>query len=150
MIIGCLIVLVLLLGLQQCNSIDSQTEQIVKDTEAVEWNGNQRLPQPVIGDSPAIAINGFKELTFTANEINQSVNFNNPENNKCYFKMHLYVNGQKLWQSDYVAPGDGYYNIKLDKPLSKGNYDAYLLIKCFKSDQTEINNAKVNFNLTVI
>lgn len=151
-IIGCLVILILLLSLRQCNCTgDSlQTDQIVEDTQAVEWNGNQHLPQPAIGDSPAIAINGFKELTFTANQLNQSVNFNNPANNKCYFKMHLYVEGQKLWQSEYVAPGDGYYTIKLDKPLSVGKYEAYLLIKCFKSDKTEINSAKVNFNLNVI
>ena len=152
-IITCLIMLVLLLGFRQCSCTKDnsmQIEQITEDSQAVEWNGNQHLPQPTIGNSPAIAINGFKELTFTANKIYQSVNFNNPANNKCYFKMHLYVDGQKLWQSDYVAPGNGFYNIKLDKPLSQGKYNAYLLIKCFKSDNTEINSAKVKFNLFVV
>lgn len=56
---------------------------IAKDENAVEWNGEQSLPKPTIGNSPAIEIPGFKEVVFISNQTTQYVNFYNPKYNSC-------------------------------------------------------------------
>nr|DAY99088.1 MAG TPA: hypothetical protein [Caudoviricetes sp.] len=47
---------------------------IAKDENAVEWNGEQSLPKPTIGNSPAIETPGFKEIVFIVNQITANVN----------------------------------------------------------------------------
>lgn len=61
------------------------------DNAADDWNGNQQLPKASLGDKPAIAIPGFNELVFIADQTTQKVNFYNPEINDCLFLMSLYV-----------------------------------------------------------
>lgn len=118
------------------------------DRNAITWNGEQ----PLIQDSesiPAIAIPGFDSLVFKSNQKSQKVNFYNPKDNHCLFLMGLYINDKLYWQSGYVQPGDGYYDIKLEDVLRSGEYNAYLKIQCYKPDGFALNSAKVNFNLTV-
>lgn len=124
---------------------------IVKDENAVEWNGEQSLPKPTIGNSPAIEIPGFKEVVFIANQTTQYVNFYNPKYNGCCFQMNLYVDDELLWKSGNIVPGDGYYKIELNRPFNKtGVAEGCLKIKCFKEDGTELNSATVNFKITII
>ena len=44
----------------------------------------------------------------------------------------------------------GDYDIELSEPLAEGEYLGYLKIQVFKPDGTELNGAKVEFNLTVV
>lgn len=122
------------------------TDDLPIDEDAVTWEGNQDLQHKRSSENK-IAIPCFDSLVFTANETEQSVNFNNPKENSCLFKMSLYVEDTLLWQSGYVKPGDGYYTISLDSPLEAGEYPSYLLVNCFLADGTELNSAKVEFNL---
>lgn len=126
-------------------------DNLADDGSAVEWNGNQSLPKPTIGNSPAIEIPGLTEIVFIANQTNQEVNLYNPERNDCYFQMSLYVDDDLLWQSGNIAPGKGYYQINLNKPFKQdGEAEGYLKIRCFKKDKTELNSATVKFKAIII
>ena len=104
--------------------------------------------QPLVLDVTG-TIAGFDELSFVADQKQQYVNFHNPEVNDCLFLMTLYVDGEPYWQSGYVEPGKGYYTIELSDPLPVGIYKGELRIQCFKANGTELNSAKVTFELTV-
>lgn len=122
------------------------------DDKADRWNGEQELPKASFGETPAIAIPGFNEMVFIANQKTQDVNFYNPEINNCLFLMSLYVDEELLWQSGYIKPGDCYYQIELNKTIdaSTVSKNGCLRIQCYKMDGTELNSAKINFNLLVI
>lgn len=118
------------------------------DENAVTWDGEQKVPRLQNGQK-GIAIPGFDTLVFTANQTHQKVNFFNPVENDCLFRMTLYVNDEALWQSGYCAAGNGYYDIDISKPLIAGDYSAYLKVECFKADGTPLNGAKVELKLLV-
>lgn len=63
--------------------------------------------------------------------------------------MTLYINDIAYWQSGYCPAGNGYYDIELSQPLEKGEYTGFLKIQVFKPDGTEVNGAKVKFDLLV-
>ena len=147
MIIALLIICLVLIFVK-CEHDESQTN-ITPDDSAVHWEGEQDLSKPIVNDKPAIAIPGIKELVFSAGTKTQQVNFYNPEENNCYFKMGLYVDGDLMWESGNVAPGDGYYTIELNKSLPAGERVGLLHIRCFKQDGTELNSAQVKFNLII-
>lgn len=118
------------------------------DGNAVSWHGKQDLKQKTTQENK-IAIPGFSSLVFNAGTLEQKVNFFNPEQNTCLFKMNLYVNDTLFWESGYVAPGNGYYDIELLDTLTAGEYNGSLLLQCFKEDGSKLNSANVEFNLTV-
>lgn len=128
------IVLCLTLLLVQCQreaATDIPNRLLEVDEGAVQWEGEKNRPTDQTPGT--IAIPGFDELTFIADQTQQYVNFHNPEVNDCLFLMTLYIQGEPYWQSGYVEPGKGYYTIVLynttfygcpvillrDKPLDK-------------------------------
>lgn len=120
------------------------------DENAEEWNGNQNLPNGKKSETNTIKIPGFDSLAFNAGQKEQKVNFYNPKENTCLFRMTLFVDDVQYWQSGYVEPGKGYYNITLDDTLESGDYNAYLLVECFKEEGKALNSAKVEFNMKVV
>lgn len=120
------------------------------DENAEEWDGNQNLPNGEKSETATIKIPGFDSLAFTANQKEQKVNFYNPEENACLFRMTLFVDDIQYWQSGYVQPGKGFYDITLDDMLESGDYDGYLLIECYREDGEALNNAKVEFSMRVV
>ena len=120
---------------------------IIPDKNAEEWNGDQELPQT--GGSEEVAIPGFKSLVCYAGQTVQKVNLYNPEENSVLLKMTMYANSEKLWESGYIEPGKGFYQIEFCEPLKTGTYDGELLVECFLQDGTEMNKAKVKFDLYV-
>ena len=91
-------------------------------------------------------------MVFIADQTTQKVNFYNPEINDCLFLMSLYVDEELLWQSGYVKPGDGYYEIELSRALPEGeNFkNGCLRIQCYKLDGTTLNSARVSFKLMIV
>lgn len=130
-----------------CNQ-PNDSPKLTTDENAVTWYGEQKVPRLQNGQK-GIAIPGFDTLVFFANQTHQKVNFYNPSENDCLFRMTLYVNDEALWQSGYCAAGNGYYDIDISKPLAVGDYPAYLKVECFKADGTHLNGAKVEFKITV-
>lgn len=141
-----IIILLVCLLFRSCHS--DNTPKLPTDENAVKWEGNQQLQQAYNGTG-GIAIPGFNSLVFTANQEKQKVNFYNPQINSCLFRMTLFVDEVEYWQSGYVVPGNGYYEIELQKPLLAGEYKAYLKIECFKSEGQPLNGTKIEFDLLV-
>lgn len=135
--------------LTKCEN-NTSADLLSQDSNAVSWEGEQSITNPVVDDKPAIAIPGIKDITFIADQKEQKINLHNPSINKCYFQMNLYAENELVWKSGYVAPGNGYYNIELNKTVSAGTMQGFLLIKCYKQDGTELNSAKVKFKITVV
>jgi len=66
------------------------------------------------------------------------------------FALVLEENDEVIYQSKLVEPDKHLQHITLTRPLEKGTYDAYVLIKPYKSDMaTECNNGKVMITLNV-
>ena len=63
--------------------------------------------------------------------------------------MSLVVDDQSLWQSGFIEPGKGFYEIELSEPLKDGTYNAYLVYDCFTVDGIKLNSAQVKFTLYV-
>ncbi len=105
--------------------------------------------QQAFNNSGGIAIPGFDSLYFNADQTTQKVNFFNPDINDCLFKMSLLVDETILWESENVAPGKGYYQIDLSKPLPIGEYSAFLKVNCFTLNGEPLNGASVEFRLIV-
>lgn len=129
---------------------DKEKLLLLSDENAEEWNGNQNLPNGEKSETKTIKIPGFDSLAFTAGQKGQKVNLYNPKENTCLFRMTLFVEDVQYWQSGYVEPGKGFYDITLDKVLESGDYDAYLFIECYKEEGTALNNAKVEFQMKVV
>ena len=143
-----LLLLLLLIGICIYFKPTPDTPLLPADSNASEWTGKQDLNKPPT-DFPKIAVPGITSLVFNADTLNQKVNFYNPEENDCLFLMHLFVNDKCYWESGYIEPGKGYYDITLSEAIPVGEYNAYLEVQCFKQDGTTLNSANVEFNLSV-
>ena len=66
------------------------------------------------------------------------------------FALVLNDTNEVIYQSNLVEPDKHLQRITLNRPLEKGDYSAYVLIKPYRSDmQTECNNGKVMITLHV-
>ena len=117
--------------------------------------------------NPNISIPGYESLSFKAGKKKQSVNFYNPEENTCYFRISLVLksdNGteaggtaadseakeETLWISGRLEPGESIKSIDLTKGLESGEYPAVLKYECFSlKDETPLNGSKVELTLKV-
>lgn len=101
----------------------------------------------------SIAIPGYETLIFRADDTKQTVCFENPPQNCCYFEITLSLaNGTVLWVSDYIAPGDISLPVVLNAPLPAGTYtEAKLIYQCFQmnEDFTPLNGAETKLTLVV-
>ena len=149
--IACILLLLsIFLLLRSCNNESKKPSSLPQDSDAADWNGNQNIDNYYGEKAPGIAIPGFDSLILVANQTRQNVNFHNPEKNDCLFLIGLYINNKLMWESNgYIAPGKGYYNIELTEELPEGNYVGYLYYRCFYSNGTELNSAKVELNVIV-
>ena len=118
-----------------------------------------------IVENPNIAIPGYESLEFKAGKEKQSVDFYNPDENTCFFRISLVVkdetdtaNGEEgnageetvLWTSDFIEPGEHVKSIKLSKELESGEYTATLKYECFRlQDKTPLNGSNVELTLNV-
>ena len=149
---GIFLILIMMSYLTGCLSDTvGKTDKPKKDYSNIEMN-------------PNISIPGYESLDFKAGKKKQSVNFYNPEENTCYFRISLVLkeNGGSetgsegdadediLWTSDLVKPGEEVKSIKLDKELDSGDYPAILKYECFSlKDETPLNGSNVELILEV-
>ena len=118
-----------------------------------------------IVENPNISIPGYESLDFKAGKTKQSVDFYNPDDNTCFFRISLVLkdetdtaNGEEgnageetvLWTSDFIEPGEHVQSIKLRKELESGEYTATLKYECFRlQDKTPLNGSNVELTLNV-
>lgn len=123
------------------------------DTGAEDWTG-ERSVYTGEKNTDTIDIPGYGSITLKADDAEQTVNFYNPEQNTCYFRISLLLSdGTQLWQSGLVEPGKGIYSITLEETLSAGAYeDAVLKYECFamNEEQTPLNGSEIRLTLNVL
>ena len=98
-----------------------------------------------------IAITCYEKLIFKAGETKQSVNFQNPGTNSCFFRLTLMTeDGKELWHSDLFAPGEKLNTITLSEALEAGTYGAILKYECFAlDDKSRLNGLNTELKLIV-
>lgn len=145
-----MLIMLLILLLSRCSDSEVVNNLLPIDELTEEWSGKQNLPGEK-GNNERIEIPGFSSLCFRSGETKQLVNFFNPESNEdILFFMSLFVEESEVWKANGLcSPGRGYYEIDLNEPLDEGKYEAYLLIECYLDDGTQLNGARVEFELIV-
>jgi len=121
--------------------------ELLLDKSAVAWDG-ERHEDYIANTSSSIAIPGWEYIDLKADSIKQSVNFRNPHTNSCLFAMTLFIENEEVWNSGYIKPGYGFYDIELSKTFPAGERDGKLFIKCYDVDGSELNSASINFKIT--
>lgn len=98
-----------------------------------------------------ITIPGVTGLYLQHGQLNQTVDFYNPEKNKCYFVISLYLSDDTLiYRSDYIAPGKKVTDIKLLHELKRGIYkNCIMSYECYTLDgKSQLNgtNNRIEIN----
>ena len=96
-------------------------------------------------------IPGFKTLIFTADSVEQSVDFFNPSENRVNLQLSLSLaDGTQLYESGLIEPGKTVQKIKLSQALKVGEYkNATLHYKCYTPEGKASNAANITFDLIV-
>lgn len=98
-----------------------------------------------------IQIPGYANMTFTQNETAQNMLLYNPEGNNCLFQYHIKLDGQIIYDSQYIEPGTGIEQIELTRGLEAGEYQLEIQIDTYQIDTHEaMNNAIVYADLKVL
>lgn len=102
-------------------------------------------------DGGQIAIPGYETLYFLAGRTRQSVDFSNPKENACLFRLSLALDsGETLWTSENLKPGKSVKTLTLSRPLNAGEYVATLKYDCFSlTDNTPLNGAEIALTIEV-
>lgn len=134
---------------------DKQTDTTVSDPErskpsldidpdAGKYTGE--LPKNSNGEDVGIKIPGYPSISLAKDTTSVKMALLNPEGNPCYFKFEIVLkeNGETIYESKYVPPGDCIYDVTLAKPLSEGEHPATIKISTISLDgETPLNGANV-------
>lgn len=97
-----------------------------------------------------ILIPGCETLHLKAGQTEQSVMFRNPPENSCNFRITLLLeDGQVIWTSGIIPPGEILTTIELDRKLERGIYrNAIMKYECFSlEDGAKLNGAQIRLNI---
>jgi hypothetical protein len=139
-----LIILVLLL-IRSCSNSGQSLSPTEKQTETKTLDFT---PYTSAGDS--ISIPAVTGLNFKAGQFNQQFNLTNPPENKCYFRLSLFLSDNTLiYQSDMIAPSETIAEITLNQVLERGLYrNCQLVFDCFSlENRTPLNSANVQLEI---
>ena len=134
------IIILLFLCLKSCDfeSEHPQAEQ-QKTLDFTE------LPEPEYIDIPATDL-----LAFEHGKTYQTVDFHNPETNKCYFQIRILLSDDtEIYCSDYIEPGAALTEIQLNQTLQRGIYEnCSLVYDCYSVEDKHKQNGG-QFNVTI-
>lgn len=98
-----------------------------------------------------IAFPQFAWIYFAADQTQQSRTFENPPQNFAQFRVTLALDGETLWESDLLKPGETSAPVVLSRPLAAGEYTANLIYTCYTNDEAmnSLNGANSPITLRV-
>lgn len=138
------LVLALLLSLRQCGNDTPISPLETAPKKTLDFT-------PMEGKTEnSISIPGTNGIFLKPNQLEQTVNFYNPEKNNCLFVISLYLSDDTLiFQSDYIRPGDQLTQITLLTELQQGIYkNCRLVYECFSLDgQTQYNGSQFSIDI---
>ena len=100
-----------------------------------------------------IEIAGFSSWHIPAGETkNLPITLKNPDGNPCYFSFSIILSdGETIYQSDMVPPGEAIKQITINRALSTGEYAATIHIDTNAlEDGRAMNKADLNLTITVL
>ena len=101
---------------------------------------------------PGTRIPGYSTAEMKEGDTTLTLSIGNPKANSVGFFATLKLqNGDVLYESELLEPGQGLTEIPLTHTLSKGTYDAAVVYKCVLLDEenTPLNAAESGFELIV-
>ena len=130
----------------QCRATAGETA--AETAAAGDASSTQQTEPP---DPDSISIPGFDFLSLQAGAQEQSMPLYNPENNACYFRISLLLDGEALWRSDLLAPGQTAPQQTLSRALAAGEYSAVLKYECFadEAETVPLNGSEIALTLRV-
>lgn len=104
---------------------------------------------PEAGSSIVLA--GYDKIRLRAGQKVQSVFFYNSEENECFLVFSIFLEGEELCNSGFLAPNTKVESVHLSKHLPAGEYnDAILRYSCYDLyTQRELNGAEIAVKLEV-
>ena len=101
------------------------------------------VTEPVEKLTDTIDLPQFGSLLLKAGSTQQTLTFDNPPQNFAQFRVAIVLDGETLWESDLIKPGETSDPVVLSHPLEVGKYDARLIYNCFTDDeeQRQLNGA---------
>ena len=111
-------------------------------------------PKPTPTEEPltkTIALPQFAWLNLKADTTEQTLTFDNPQRNFAHFRVSLVLDGETLWESELLAPGETSKPVVLSKPLAAGEYQVELCYACFADAEgtSPLNGARSPVRLVV-
>lgn len=139
-----ILILALLLCLRQCENDMPALPLEPQPSKTLDFT-------PMEGKTEnSISIPGTNGIYLKPNQLQQTVNFYNPEKNNCLFVISLYLSDDTLiFQSEHIRPGDQLTEITLLTKLQQGIYkNCRLVYECFSMDgQTQYNGSQFSIDI---
>ena len=105
---------------------------------------------PMIADSAGneLVVPAFSQLAFKTGEKKQTVMLSNPASNDADMYIVLSVDGDEIYKSGLIKPGECIKEIELNKSLYIGTYNCTVFYH-FNKDGVELNGLKNNCKVEV-
>lgn len=136
-----ILIIVILLCLRSCHN-----ESPPDDTNTTEESKSLDFI-PADESQNTISIPAVSGINMVAGQLEQTVDFYNPDENNCYFRISLYLSDDTLlYQSELLKPSEHILNITLNQELEKGIYkNCRLAYDCYTLDEsmTPLNSGDV-------
>ena len=150
-----LLALILLLALSFCGRTPERTP--IEDTSSwspvIEDDLGEDVTAASTQSGAQIQIAGFSSWHIPAGETkNLPITLKNPDGNPCYFSFSIILSdGETIYQSDMVPPGEAIKQITINRALSAGEYAATIHIDTNALDDGRaMNKADLNLTITVL
>lgn len=138
LIIGAVIIIILCL--RGCQNDPEPEPTIPDESKSLDF-------VPATKNENNITIPAVTGLNMVAGQIQQTVDFYNPETNRCYFQISLYLSDDTLlYKSDYIEPSEHILDIALNQFLEKGLYrNCRMVFDCFAMDneKSPLNSGEI-------
>lgn len=138
------ILVILIIGFRCCNSSTPPPSGTDSTTESTTDNELDFVPA---GDNNGrIQIPAVTGLNMRAGQLEQTVDFYNPQENNCYFVITLCLSDDtEIYKSDMLAPGEHITAITLSQELQRGLYrNCRMIYNCYALDgKTKLNGSNV-------
>lgn len=98
-----------------------------------------------------ISLPQFAWIYLDADTTRQTQTFRNPAQNNALLQVSIVMDGERLWESDLLKPGETSKPVELSHPLGAGEYQARLIYHCYTNDGagSPLNGADSSISLKV-
>ena len=130
--------------------VQTPASSVPLDPNAQDYTGEKVPDNKGNPDAVNTQIPGYKTVRLDSKTGQLDIAPHNPEGNPCYFIIHLQADGEELYQSKMLAPGQALYDVSVDSIPKPGTYDAKIKYECFHlATLKPLNGAEIAVELIV-